>query len=273
MGREREGGGGSAVKQEGRAGSRDGAPLYACGEGVLGWHVSGKGARPVLYKARVLRRERRGGAWWYALKYQGFPSRWNTWNREAAVAADTSGNRKTMEGILGSLRSEGGQGGGGGSPAKASRGEAKDKGQGPSQGLGEAPRVGASGALPAKRRFEATTLGVDDVHELGCPELWGHIRRVLPRRLRAQLHEDWQQVCREGRLMVLPRKPSAADVLREYVEAKRDGGGHKADDAQGGGPRAGPRGGGGSRERRGGSRGGPLTSAWPRTWPGAWAST
>ena len=259
----------SGARGEGGA-ARDGgpAPLYECGEGVLGWHVSGEGAPPVLYKARVLRCERRGNAWWYSLKYQGFPSRWNTWNREALVARDTTGNRKTMEGILGSLkvegddarrRKDGGPGASasaGGSPSKAGK-----AGGGVGAGAGGADargvvHVGAEGAakkLPAKRKFETTTLGVDETHELGCLELWEHIRAALPRRLLAQLHEDWQQVCREGRLVELPRDPSAADILWEYVEAKRSGRKQGEGERRGGGGKGPSAKGGGTRRQHGAS--------------------
>eukprot|EP00937_MAST-01D_sp_MAST-1D-sp2_P000529 g529.t1 len=161
---------------------------------------------PMIYQAKVLKVEERAvsasGAGasssgsaketQYFLHYQGWNKKWDEWVGPDRVMALNDENK-----------------------AKQAEHNSKKRKTDKERKQKKVEEKAKENALSKKRKIDATRELEDDAGE-------AVVKVPIPFGLKKQLVDDWEAVTREPRHLVpLPRSPSVAQVLAEFVEAKR----------------------------------------------------
>lgn len=145
----------------------------------------------------------------YYLHYQGWAKKWDEWVRHDRVLEDTKANRALQ--------------------VKAKEDVAKAKKE---KRLSKKKKISSAGVdAPSARKspFKKLKKSVEnDYEEFPGPEdkESGGNKQVniqMPFSLKKQLVEDWKNVTQgECKLVPLPRKPTVAQVIKTYLESKRE---------------------------------------------------
>ena len=168
--------------------------LFKKEEKVLAFHG------PLIHEASVLEsvaREAPDGKTkvrLYLLHYSGWNTHWDEWVPESRVLKDVDENRKRQAERVKEFQ----------------RAHKRKRQQETASAGGKAKAAKAAGAQPGGAGVVAD--------ESLCAEIRDQLR--LPHGAKLKLIEDWERITREKKLVPLPRDPSIATLLDEFVAAK-----------------------------------------------------
>mmetsp|Transcript_13448 Transcript_13448/g.18403 ORF Transcript_13448/g.18403 Transcript_13448/m.18403 type:complete len:279 (+) Transcript_13448:187-1023(+) len=145
----------------------------------------------LFYEAKILTAEKESGRWKYLVHYQGWNKKWDEWLLESRMLPSTDATRKAEKHKL--------------EDAKLS--------------------MRKSGTV-AKRKEETESVKVkkrkvpekEDEDQMSKQALM-HI--ALPASLKRQLISDWERITKHQELVPVPRSPSVAGLLQQYLAEVR----------------------------------------------------
>lgn len=179
------------------------------GEKVLAYHG------PLIYDTKIQRADFRKKEWKYFVHYLGWSKNWDEWVGPERLMKPTEANldrqKKLFKNQTGDKQSKSRV------PAGKQKGAAeKEEAKSESK---------PSSVTRGKKRKSDPVIEPKDAEE---PDQV--LKISLPGMLKKQLVDDWEFITQMGKLIKLPRSPTADEILKKYLEfkTKRDG---AADDA------------------------------------------
>ncbi|KAG0555798.1 hypothetical protein M758_11G003100 [Ceratodon purpureus] len=194
----------AAVKDESE-GSGDEKPetgQFTEGEKVLAYHG------PLIYDTKILKAEFRKKEWKYFVHYLGWSKNWDEWVGADRLMKPTEENLEKQKKLF-----------------KNQTGDKQTKGRVPagkqkSAAEKELKTESKSLATVGKKRKSDPVVEAKDSDDAD-PLL----KIALPGTLKKQLVEDWEFITQMGKVVKLPRSPSAEEIFKKYIDfkTKRDG--------------------------------------------------
>ena len=172
------------------------------GEKVLAYHG------PLIYDTKIQKAEFQKKEWKYFVHYLGWSKNWDEWVGADRLMKPTEGNLEKQKKLFKSQTGD-----------KHTRGRVP-AGKQKSAIEKELVAESKSFATRGKKRKSCLLVEAKDSEE---PD---HSLKIsLPGTLKKQLVEDWEFITQMGKLVRLPRSPSAQEILKKYIDfkTKRDG--------------------------------------------------
>jgi mortality factor 4-like protein 1 len=172
------------------------------GEKVLAYHG------PLIYDTKIQKAEFRKKEWKYFVHYLGWSKNWDEWVGADRLMKPTDENLEKQKKLF-----------------KNQTGDKQTKGRVPAgkqKSTVEKELITESKLLAPRGKKRKS----DPVAEAKDSEESDHLLKIcLPGTLKRQLVEDWDFITQMGKLVKLPRSPSAEDILKKYIDfrTKRDG--------------------------------------------------
>eukprot|EP00271_Cylindrocystis_brebissonii_P014260 TRINITY_DN35561_c0_g1_i1.p1 TRINITY_DN35561_c0_g1~~TRINITY_DN35561_c0_g1_i1.p1 ORF type:complete len:349 (+),score=105.51 TRINITY_DN35561_c0_g1_i1:468-1514(+) len=206
-------------------------PIYEDGEKVLAYHGQ------LIYQAKVIGVEKREEGWRYELHYQGWSKKWDEWVADERILKETPANLSKQEKLFKQAAADkkkngGPSPGGPGGPGPVTptvKAKEEEKPEVKKEPAAKVKTPASSGGKGKKRKSDppqpvTTSPAVKET----SPRQQGvitagpdqQVNIPLPPSLKKQLVDDWRCITQVERLVKLPRKPTVADVLQRYLEAK-----------------------------------------------------
>lgn len=172
------------------------------GDKVLAYHG------PLIYDTKIQKAEYRKKEWRYFVHYLGWSKTWDEWVGADRLMKPTDENLEKQKKLF-----------------KNQTGEKQVKGRVPAgkqKSAAEKEEQKTENNKPArgKKRKSDPVVEAKDAEEHDQS-----LKISLPGTLKKQLVEDWEFITQMGKLVKLPRSPSAEEILKKYIEfkTKRDG--------------------------------------------------
>lgn len=171
------------------------------GEKVLAYHG------PLIYDTKIQRAEYQKKEWKYFVHYLGWSKNWDEWVSADRLMKPTEANLEKQKKLF-----------------KNQTGDKQSKGRVPagkqkSAAEKEEKKTESKPTRGKKRKNDPVVEAKDS------DENDQSLKISLPGTLKKQLVEDWEFITQMGKLVKLPRSPSAEEILKKYIESKtkRDG--------------------------------------------------
>jgi len=163
-------------------------PNYAENEKVLAYH------KGLIYESKILKVDIKDGQPAYQIHYNGWNKNWDETVAEDRILKFNDENlekkRVLYEDTMAALNKKTGR----------KTDVDKDKGK-----------------QSKKRKIDATTTSQEEQTERKKVE----IKLSLPAVLKKQLVDDWDWITREKKIVPLPRKPTVAEILDQFLQTKK----------------------------------------------------
>merc|ERR1719319_590099 len=187
------------------------------GERILCFHG------PLIYEAKIQEVEVANNIPKYFIHYKGWNKNWDEWVPEARMLKFNDGNVENQKGLVRAHEAK---------EASRKRREhvfavpqapsplPKDKGR-RKNGLKPKRREGREGDFVLQGGKEMSLKAPDatvETEEVFKAKV--EIKIKMPEELKTYIVDDWQQVCRQRRLCVLPARSTADQLLAEYARTK-----------------------------------------------------
>ncbi|XP_024381313.1 protein MRG1 [Physcomitrium patens] len=173
------------------------------GEKVLAYHG------PLVYDTKIQKAEFQKNEWKYFVHYLGWSKNWDEWVGADRLMKPTEGNLEKQKKLF-----------------KSQTGDKQSKGRVPA---GKQKSASERDELKNENKLSGTRgkkRKSDPVSESKVTdELDQALKISLPGTLKKQLVEDWEFITQLGKLVKLPRSPSAEEIFKKYIDCKtkRDG--------------------------------------------------
>lgn len=194
----------AAVKDESEgSGSEKPEPgQFREGEKVLAYHGS------LVYDTRIQKAEFRKQEWQYFVHYLGWSKHWDEWVGSDRLMKPTERNLEKQKKLFNNQTGD-----------KQTKGRVpagKQKSAAEKEFKAERKPLAARG----RKRKSDPVVESKDSEEPDHP-----LKISLPGTLKKQLVEDWEFITQMGKLVKLPRSPSAEEIIKKYIDfkTKRDG--------------------------------------------------
>jgi len=166
---------------------------------------------PFLYEAKI-RAVDHTAEKPYFVHYKGWNANWDEWvGLDRLVKFDEAGLQKQKD-LVRKFEEEqqSKRGGGGGGKKRKGKKEADDDDNDDAKAKKAKKKAGK------KKRDDE-----DDSVEPESESKRQEIKLVIPGQLKKKLVNDWEQINRKQKLVVLPRQPSVSQILNEFLESKK----------------------------------------------------
>lgn len=181
---------------------KPGTGQFREGEKVLAYHG------PLIYDTKIQKAEFRKKEWKYFVHYLGWSKNWDEWVGADRLMKPTEDNLEKQKKLF-----------------KNQSGDKQTKGRVPAgkqKSVAEKELKTESKPLATrgKKRKSDPVVEAKDSDDPDHP-----LKISLPGTLKKQLVDDWEFITQMGKLVKLPRSPSAEEILKKYIDfkTKRDG--------------------------------------------------